>query len=74
MEIKIGVQHSPREVALDSDQSIDEVTAAITKAIDAGTLLSLTDDRGRTVPPGVYLVRFTGDGVSETRKVLFRGR
>ena len=33
-----------------------------------------TDDRGRTVPPGVYLVRFTGDGVSETRKVLFRGR
>lgn len=32
------------------------------------------DDRGRPVPPGVYLIRFTGDGVSETRKVLFRGR
>lgn len=32
------------------------------------------DDRGRLVPPGVYLVRFSGDGVSETRKVLFRGR
>jgi len=40
MEIKIGVQHSPREVALDSDQSIDEVTAAITKAIDAGKKLA----------------------------------
>ncbi|MCC7194719.1 MAG: hypothetical protein IT356_04085 [Gemmatimonadaceae bacterium] len=33
-----------------------------------------TDDRGRYVPPGVYLIRFSGDGVTEMRKVLFRGR
>jgi hypothetical protein len=32
------------------------------------------DDSGRTVPPGVYLVRFVGDGLTSTRKLLFKGR
>jgi hypothetical protein len=32
------------------------------------------DDTGRTVPPGVYLVRFVGDGVVSTKKLLFKGR
>lgn len=33
-----------------------------------------TDDSGRFVRPGVYLIKFTGDGVTEIRKALFRGR
>lgn len=33
-----------------------------------------TDDRGRFVPEGVYLVRLRGDGVDLTRKVVYRGR
>lgn len=32
------------------------------------------DDNGRTVPPGVYIAVFVGDGVRSTRKILFRGR
>ncbi len=32
------------------------------------------DDTGRTVPPGVYLIRFVGDGVTSIKKVLFKGR
>jgi hypothetical protein len=32
------------------------------------------DDAGRTVPPGVYLVHFVGDGIVATKKLLFRGR
>jgi len=32
------------------------------------------DDSGRTVPPGVYLVRFVGDGVTSIKKLLFRGK
>jgi hypothetical protein len=32
------------------------------------------DDSGRTVPPGVYLVRFVGDGVTSTKKLLFKGK
>ena len=33
-----------------------------------------TDESGRSVQPGVYLIRFSGDGVTSVRKVLFRGR
>lgn len=33
-----------------------------------------TDESGRSVQPGVYLIRFTGDGHTSVRKVLFRGR
>lgn len=33
-----------------------------------------TDDSGRLVRPGVYLIRFTGDGSSTIKRVLFRGR
>ncbi|MBW7934991.1 MAG: hypothetical protein H3C62_15560 [Gemmatimonadaceae bacterium] len=33
-----------------------------------------TDDSGRTVPTGVYLVRLRADGVETFRKALFKGR
>ncbi len=33
-----------------------------------------TDDSGRLVRPGVYLIRFRGDGTSTIKRVLFRGR
>jgi len=34
-----------------------------------------TADDGRTVPPGVYLLRFKADGQTETmKKILFLGR
>ncbi len=31
------------------------------------------DDTGRTVPPGVYLVKFVGDGITSIKKLLFKG-
>jgi hypothetical protein len=33
-----------------------------------------TDDAGRTVPTGVYLIRLRADGVETFRKALFKGR
>ncbi len=41
---------------------------------DTRLLWDGTDDRGRTVPRGVYLARFEADGFSDTKKVLFLGR
>ncbi len=32
------------------------------------------DDSGRMVPPGVYLIRFVGDGITSTKKLLFKGK
>ena len=50
MEVKIGVQHAPREMVIESEQSTEEIEQAVAAAL-SGTakLLSLTDDRGRKV-------------------------
>jgi hypothetical protein len=32
-----------------------------------------TDDRGRTVPPGVYIAVFVADGARSSKKILFKG-
>lgn len=53
MEIKIGVQHASREIALESTQKREEVEKAVTAALSAGSVLTLADDRGRLyVVPG----------------------
>ena len=50
MEVKIGVQNVSRELVLDSDQSGEDIEAAVAKAIASEEgLLSLTDTKGRKV-------------------------
>lgn len=49
MEVKIGVQHSPRELVLESGQSQQEVEEAVTKAIAGDGVLQLLDEKGRRV-------------------------
>ncbi|GGU53018.1 DUF3107 domain-containing protein [Streptomyces lavendofoliae] len=50
MEVKIGVQHAPREIVLESGLSAEEVERAVSDALAGKTqLLSLTDDKGRKV-------------------------
>lgn len=49
MEVKIGVQHTSRELALESDQSPEEIQALVEAAVSGKTLLRLVDDRGNVV-------------------------
>jgi Protein of unknown function (DUF3107) len=49
VEIKIGVQDTVREVALDSNDTSEEVIAAVETALASGAVLKLVDERGRTV-------------------------
>lgn len=49
MEIKIGIQHSARELNLESNLPAEEVEAAIAAAIKDGDVLTLTDDKDRKV-------------------------
>lgn len=48
MEIKIGVQHSPRELVVDVALEADAVEKAVRDAM-AGGVLALTDHKGRRV-------------------------
>ncbi len=71
MEIKIGVQHTNRELVLESTQSAEEVLSLVSAAVKDGTLLTLTDDKGRQiVVPGKH-VAFVELGAPEGRKVGF---
>ena len=50
MEIRIGVLHTPKEIALEVEQSADEVKGAVAAALAADDgVLWLSDTRGRTV-------------------------
>ena len=50
MEVRIGVQHAARELVIESDQTQEDVTAAVAAALAGDTgLLALTDESGRRV-------------------------
>lgn len=49
MEIRIGVQHVNREVVLESNESLAAIQKSVDAALSSGSLLTLTDEKGRTV-------------------------
>ena len=49
MEIRIGIQHVNREVVLESNEGLKSVQKSIDAALENGSLLTLTDEKGRTV-------------------------
>jgi hypothetical protein len=71
VEVKIGVQDSPREISLDSDETPEAVTAAVKAAIESGSLLSLTDDRGRTILINAAKISYIEIGAASSRRVGF---
>lgn len=71
MEIKIGVQYSPREISLESEDKPEDITAAVDAAIAKGSILKLTDDRGRTVLIPGDKITYVELGPASSRKVGF---
>jgi len=71
VEIKIGVQNSGRELLLESTQSPDEVSDAVSAAIKAGGTLSLSDEKGRRVVVPVSALAYVEIGEPTVRKVGF---
>ncbi|MFD2079371.1 Protein of unknown function [Actinopolymorpha cephalotaxi] len=72
MEVKIGVQHAPREIVLESNDSPEAVEAAVSKALhgDDG-LLSLADERGRRVVVPAAKLAYVEIGPESERRVGF---
>jgi len=48
VEITIGIQNAPRELAIESDLSLEEVTKAVNEGL-AGEALVLDGNKGRRV-------------------------
>lgn len=72
MEVKIGVQHAPREIVLESGQSAEEVESAVSEALAGkAPLLSLEDDHGRKVLVPADRIAYVEIGEPTQRKVGF---
>lgn len=72
MEVKIGVQHTPREVVLDSAQTPDEVEKAVRDALaSADGVLSLVDEKGRRVLIKAAMVGYVEIADADHRRVGF---
>ncbi|MEU6663271.1 DUF3107 domain-containing protein [Streptomyces sp. NPDC046821] len=72
MEVKIGVQHTPREIVLESGQTAEEVESAVSEALSGKSqLLSLVDEHGRKVLIPAERLAYVEIGEPATRKVGF---
>lgn len=72
MEVKIGVQRTPREIVLESTLSPDEVEAAVRDALkDPAGVLSLVDEKGRRVLVPSSIMAYVEIAESDHRRVGF---
>ena len=49
MEVKIGVQHAPRELVVETELSPEDFEAQLTEAVTSDGILAFTDTRGRRI-------------------------
>jgi hypothetical protein len=72
VEVKIGVQHTPREIVLESTQSQDEIQQLVADALKSEDgLLALVDEKGRRVIVLASLVAYVEIAQTDTRRVGF---
>ncbi|MFC0629081.1 DUF3107 domain-containing protein [Kribbella deserti] len=72
MEVKIGVQHSNRELVLESGQSASEIEQAVGDAFSGKEgLLLLTDDKGRRIIVPADRLAYVEIGAETVRPVGF---
>jgi hypothetical protein len=71
VEVKIGIRDVARDIVLESSQSPDSVAAAVEQAVSAGTLLKLTDEKGRLIVVPGNLIGYVEIGAEESRRVGF---
>jgi ABC-type hemin transport system substrate-binding protein len=56
MEIKIGVQNAPRELTVDTDQTVESIEKMVAEAVEGNGVFAIADTKGRrVVVPGSRL-------------------
>jgi hypothetical protein len=72
VEVKIGVQHAPREIVLESDLSAEELESIVAAALSGKSpLLSLSDVKGRKILVPSDRLSYVDVGEPTVRKVGF---
>lgn len=72
MEVKIGVTHASRELVVDIDLDASAVEEQVRAALADGTVLSLTDSKGRRVVVPAEKLAYVEISTSIVGQVGFR--
>ncbi len=70
MEIRIGVQNITREITLESDLSMEDLSKVISDAL-AGKVLELTQAKGGRIVVPTAAIGYIDIGTEEKRRVGF---
>lgn len=72
MEVRIGIKHSPRELAFESNASADELRTLIEDAINKATpVVTIVDAKGRSYLLSTESIAYVELGAGSERKVGF---
>ena len=71
MEVRIGISQAARDVVLESNETPASISEQVEKAIANDELLSLTDDKGRTIVVPGSKIAFVEIGAQTTGRVGF---
>jgi hypothetical protein len=68
MEVKIGVQHSPRELVVETDDTPEAIEKLVADAVSGEGVVTLTDTKGRKVIVPAAKIAYVeiGGGVAGT--------
>ncbi len=72
MDVRIGIQNSPREIGFETSQSAEEVERQVSAALSGQSpLLKLADDKGTVYVVPAASLAYVEIGSEESRRVGF---
>jgi hypothetical protein len=72
VEVKIGIQHSPRELVVDTDEKAESIEKLVAEAVSSEGVLTLTDTKGRKVVVPASKIAYVEIGGGVVGTVGFR--
>jgi hypothetical protein len=72
VEVKIGVQHAPRELVVDTAETTENVEKSVAEAVASGGVLTLTDSKHRKVMVPASKLAYVEIGGGVVGQVGFR--
>lgn len=72
MEVRIGIQRSPREISFESDAPAEELRDTVEAALNGGqALVSFSDNKGKQYFVPTSAIAYVEVGAESSRKVGF---
>ena len=72
MDVRIGIQNSPREISFETSQSAEEVERQVAAALSGqAPLVKLADDKGTVYVVPATALAYVEIGSEESRRVGF---